>query len=379
MNQSDRYQHFLVEKQCGNSRAGRLFTDHSEILTPVLMPVGTQGAIKAILSNEIWDLGYRIILSNAYHLYLRPGVSVVEKHSNLHKMMNWKGAILTDSGGFQIYSLSPLKKIDDSAVTFRSHIDGSQHRLTPEDVVKIQETLGSDIIMPLDECLGYPAPQKEFEKATARTINWASRSKDCHDLNKGNLYAIIQGGMDVNLRIKCAEEVIKIGFPGYAIGGVSVGEDKYTSYFIVKETAAVLPKDKPRYLMGIGDPLDILHGVKNGIDLFDCVMPTRTARNGALYTKNGRINICRHEYVEDTAPIEEYCDCYCCRNYSKAYLRHLYISKEINACRLGTIHNLRFFSRFMSDIRKAILNEKFTEFEQEFVNKYTSSTKEILL
>lgn len=345
-----------------NARRGRLHTGRGVIDTPVFMPVGTQGTVKAVSPEELEEMEARIILSNTYHLYLRPGHGVVRELGGLHRFMNWNGPILTDSGGFQVFSLSEFRKIRDNGVEFRSHLDGSLHFLTPELAVEIQQALGSDIMMVLDECTPYPADESYATRSLELTSDWARRSKEARSTDQA-LFGIVQGGMYPELRRRSARELIKTGFDGYAIGGLSVGEPKELMYEMVALTAPLLPADRPRYLMGVGDLPDILHAVEQGVDMFDCVMPTRNARNGTLFTSRGRVRIKRAEYAGDPGPPDPDCRCHTCRNYSLAYLRHLYVAREILSMRLNTIHNLHFYLEFMKNLRLAVDEGRFAAFK----------------
>lgn len=361
----------------GNVRLGQIHTQRGIINTPAFIPVGTTATVKAMNQDELRELGAEIILSNTYHLYLRPGHEVIKKLGGLHKFMSWQGPILTDSGGFQVFSLSPLRKISDEGVEFRSHLDGSTHFLTPELAMEIQAGLGSDIAMAFDECTPYPATREYTLSSLKLTSKWARRCKEfgvkgspaCRQgrelgVNQA-LFAIVQGGTYRDLRKQSAEELIKMDFNGYALGGLSVGEPKELMYEIVNYTTPFLPQDKPRYLMGIGDLTDVLEAVSAGIDMFDCVMPTRNARNGTLFTSKGRISIKREEFKEDPSPLDPDCKCYTCRNYSKAYLRHLFISREILSMRLNTLHNLHFYLEFFRKMREAIKDGAFDKFKKE--------------
>jgi queuine tRNA-ribosyltransferase len=331
------------------------------------MPVGTQGTVKGLLPEQVLSLGADIILGNTYHLYMRPGHQLIASLGGLHKFMNWQGPILTDSGGFQVYSLGALRKINDDGAVFQSHIDGSKHFLSPEKAIEIQGALGSDIMMCLDECIAYPADRKKTEEALIRTIKWAKRCREAKKNEGQALFGIVQGGFYPDLRRQGVEEIGNIGFDGYAIGGVSVGEPKEIMMETLAATAPLLPKDVPRYLMGVGTPEDLVEGVFQGIDMFDCVMPTRSARNGLLFTNEGKVVIRNARYREDSAPIESGCDCYTCQNYSRAYLRHLYVAGEILAMVLNTIHNLRFYLRLMERMREAIRDGRFVEFRRDFI------------
>jgi len=328
------------------------------------MPVGTNATVKAMSPDEMKDLGAEILLSNTYHLYLRPGHKTISEVGGLHKFMKWDGPILTDSGGFQVFSLTNLRKIKDDGVEFRSHLDGSLHLLTPELVMEIQKALGSDIAMVFDECTPYPATKEYALNSLILTTKWARRCKEA--INRGQaLFGIVQGGVYEDLRKQSAEEIIKIDFDGYAIGGLSVGEPKELMYEMINWTAPLLPNDKPRYLMGIGDLLDVLEAVSAGIDMFDCVMPTRNARNGTLFTSQGRISIKREEFKKDSGPLDPECGCYTCQNYSRSYLRHMFMSREILSMRLNTMHNIHFYLEFFRRMRESINKGEFKSFREE--------------
>ncbi len=371
--------HFDLLKTCHDARAGELNTPHGKVLTPAFMPVGSQATVKTLTPEDVKGLGFNMLLANTYHLYLRPGIDVIKKLGGLHRFMGWNGAILTDSGGYQVFSLSPLCKITDEGATFRSHIDGSEHFLTPELAVKYQESLGADVIMVLDECSAYGDNKEKVRQAMERTYRWAERCLKTHKNNKQALYAIVQGGMFPDLRQVSAEYLTKLDFPGYAIGGLSVGEPKEVTLPIIEQTTALLPKDKPRYLMGVGSPDDLVAGVARGIDLFDCALPTRVARNGALFTRKGRINIRRATYAKMDKPIDPKCDCYTCRTFSAAYMSHLFRAEELLALRLATIHNLRFISNLMRDIRSAILDGTFDAFTKDFLSNYKTTDEQTRL
>jgi len=362
--------HFILLKTSNSARTGELYTPHGKVLTPVFLPVGSQATVKTLTPGEVKALGFDMLLANTYHLYLRPGIDVIKKLGGLHCFMAWDGAILTDSGGYQVFSLSPLCKISDKGITFRSHIDGSEHFLTPELAIEYQESLGADIIMVLDECSAYGDSKDKVRKAMERTHRWAERCLKAQKDNEQSLYAIVQGGMFPDLRKASAEYLTGLDFPGYAIGGLSVGEPKDVTWPLVEQTAALLPENKPRYLMGVGAPEDLIEGVARGIDIFDCALPTRVARNGALFTREGRINIRRAAYRKMDKPIDSACDCYTCRTFSAAYVSHLFRSEELLALRLATIHNLRFISNLMTDIRKSILDGTFTTFRKDFLARY---------
>lgn len=368
--------HFLLLKTSGSARAGELFTSHGKVLTPVFLPVGSQATVRTLTPEDIKETGFNMVLANTYHLYLRPGIDVIEKMGGLHRFMAWDGAILTDSGGYQVFSLAPFCKITDEGVTFRSHIDGSEHFITPELAVRYQETLGADVIMALDECSAYGDSQEKVRKATDRTHRWAERCLKAHKRNDQALYAIVQGGMLPELRKQSAEHLTNLDFPGYAIGGLSVGEPKDITFTLVEQTASFLPENKPRYLMGVGAPEDIVEGVARGIDIFDSALPTRVARNGALFTLKGRVNIRRATYSKMDRPIDPDCDCYTCRTFSAAYLSHLFRSEELLALRLATVHNLCFISNLIQRIRNAILDGTFNAFREDFLARYKTTDEQ---
>lgn len=359
----------VISKDTNTSaRLGRLTTPHGIVDTPAFMPVGTAGTVKGVTPEEVLESGAQIILGNTFHLYLRPGTGVINKFGGLHNFIGWDGPILTDSGGYQVFSLAKLRKINSNGVIFQSPIDGSEHIFTPEGVIEIQEIIGSDIIICLDECIPYPADYEYTKDSTDMTIQWAYRSKKVYSGTECGLFGVVQGGFYKELREYCAGELMKIGFDGYAIGGVSVGEPKEMMYTVLDQVAPVLPWDKPRYLMGVGHPDDIIEGVARGIDMFDCVVPTRHGRRGYLYTKHGHIIIKNACYKDDESPVEDGCTCYTCSKYSRAYLRHLFMSGEILGLRLNTIHNLHYFGRFMKDIRDAITDGKLSQLREEFYN-----------
>ena len=362
------FQFDLIKKDISTSaRWGRMITPHGTVNTPAFMPVGTQGTVKSMLPEEIKNCGTEIILANTYHLYLRPGYETIKKLGGLHRFMNWPDPILTDSGGFQVYSLGALRKIQSDGVMFRSHIDGSKHFLTPQKAVEIQEALGSDIMMCLDECTPYPATPKQTQESMALTVAWAKCCREAKTNNDQALFGIIQGGTYLDLRKQSVEETVSIGFDGYALGGVSVGEPKEIMYRIADTITPMLPEEKPRYLMGVGTPEDIVYGVSCGIDLLDCVIPTRCARHGLLFTNSEKIVIKNSRWRECNDPLDETCDCYTCKNYSRAYLRHLFVAGEILAMVLNTIHNVRYYMRLMEKIRAAINEGNFLEFKNEFL------------
>ena len=353
------------------ARRGRVNTPHGPIETPVFMPVGTAGTVKAMKPEEVRDMGAQIILGNTYHLYLRPGHEVVKAAGGLHKFMNWERAILTDSGGFQVFSLGAMRKISEEGVEFRSHIDGSKHMLSPEKSMEIQNALGSDIMMAFDECAPYPADRNYVKNSLERTTRWLKRCKEYHkNTEQQSLFGIMQGGMYKDLRKQSAEEIVELDLPGYAIGGLSVGEPKEIMYEVMDDCVDFLPADKPRYLMGVGSPDCLFEGLERGIDMFDCVLPTRIARHGMAMTSQGRVNIKNAKYERDFTPLDPNCDCYTCRNYSKAYLRHLFKSDEILSSMLMTTHNLHFLVNTMAGIRKAIEEDRFLEYKKEFYDSY---------
>jgi queuine tRNA-ribosyltransferase len=359
-----------------NARIGTLSLPHGDLLTPAFMPVGTNAAVKAILNADITTLGISLILANAYHLYLRPGMDVIKNAGGLHKFMAWDHNILTDSGGFQVFSLAPFRKIEEKGVYFRSHIDGSYHRLTPVDVVKIQETLGSDILMPLDICTPAGISEKEASVAVKKTFEWAKESIDYVRSGEskiaGYLFAIVQGNLFKSLRDVSSEGLLSLDFPGYAIGGLSVGEPFDVFVDILSHTARNLPEIKPRYLMGVGTPEYILAACENGIDLFDCVFPTRIARNACAFTRYGTLSLRLEKNKFDLGPIDPECSCSVCARYSRSYLRHLFKAREINASVLVTFHNLSFIQNLIISIRSAIFEGRFREFKREFLQKYMS-------
>ncbi len=360
------------------ARAGVFSTDHGQVETPVFMPVGTLATVKSLCPEELIDCGAQIILGNTYHLYLRPGCEVIEKFNGVHHFMNWRKPILTDSGGFQVFSLAKLSKISEEGYAFQSHIDGSRHLLTPEKAIAIQTCLGADIIMCLDQCIAYPAEKEAARTAMELTTRWAARCKTAwvNSDDPGNaLFGIVQGGMFPDLREMSARALADLDLPGYALGGLSVGEPKELMVEMADHTLPKLPSDKPRYIMGVGTPEDLVELVALGADMFDCVMPTRNARNGQLFTENGTLNICNARYKDDTHPVDDACTCYTCRNYSAAYLRHLYMTRELLAYRLNTIHNVHFYLHLMAQIRTAIHEKKFEKFRQNFYLKWDRQKK----
>lgn len=353
------------------ARRGRLHTPHGDVETPVFMPVGTAATVKAMKPEELKELGARIILSNTYHLYLRPGADIIREAGGLHKFMNWDRPILTDSGGFQVFSLGVMRKITEEGASFRSHIDGSKHMLSPEKSIEVQNALGSDIMMAFDECIPYPADYDYAKKSTERTSRWLERCKNAHkDISRQSLFGIMQGGMYRDLREKSAREIVELDLPGYAIGGLSVGEPRDVMYSVLDYSADLLPENKPRYVMGVGTPDHLFEGVERGIDMFDCVLPTRLARNGAAMTSTGRISIKNAKYEHDFTPLDHECHCYTCTHYSRAYLRHLFKANEILSSMLLSYHNLYFLVHTMENIRKAIEEDRFLEYKREFYMKY---------
>lgn len=383
---------YQLQKTSGTARRGVLKTAHGEIQTPFFMTIGTVGAIKGLVPQEIRELGGEVILSNTYHLHLRPGEDTVQKAGGLHHFMNWDGPILTDSGGYQVFSLSGIRKLTEEGVEFQSHLNGERIFLTPEKAIDIQLKLGSDIIMVLDECPAADQPRNYVEKSLELTTRWAQRCKLSFELGAGSLehnkdgaqskknsqlpaqssqllFAIVQGGMHPDLRKRSAEQLIEIGFDGYAIGGLSVGEPNEVMYKILEEVVPILPEDKPRYLMGVGTPQDILEAVERGVDMFDCVLPTRNARHGHLFTSQGVIRIKREEFKEDFSPLDPECECYTCKHFTKAYLRHLHVAGEILGLRLNTMHNIAYYLNLMKQIRLAIEEGRFDEFKAGILEK----------
>ncbi|MDX1763725.1 MAG: tRNA guanosine(34) transglycosylase Tgt [bacterium] len=351
------------------ARLGRYTTPHGEIATPAFMPVGTQATVKTLTPEEVRDAGGQIVLANTYHLYLRPGHELVREMGGLHAFMHWKGPILTDSGGFQVFSHSLLRKIGEEGVTFQSHIDGSRHHITPELAIEIQEALGADIIMAFDECTPYPVTRDYARQSMELTLRWARRCRNQKTRSDQALFGIIQGGMYRDLRQECADRLVEVGFDGYALGGLSVGETKALMYEMVEAAEPRLPEDQPRYLMGVGKPEDLVEGACRGIDLFDCVMPTRNARNGFLFTPQGRVVIKNAVHADQKGPIDPECRCYTCHHYSRAYLRHLFMAGELLALRLNTIHNLHFYLNLMEEIREAIAQDRMMAFRAEFYGR----------
>lgn len=363
---------FELIKTCKQSgaRLGVVHTPHGDIPTPIYMPVGTQATVKAMTPREMTEIGTKIMLSNTYHLHLRPGEELVKEAGGIHKFMSWDKPVLTDSGGFQVFSLAALRKITEEGVSFRSHLDGSKRFISPEVSMDIQMALGSDIAMAFDVCSPYPCDHRTAEEAMHRTHRWAERCKKHHTRQDQALFGIIQGAFYDDLRIESAKTLADMDFPGYGIGGLSVGEPKPIMYDMLEKIEPYMPKNKPRYLMGVGTPDCFLEGVLRGVDMFDCVLATRIARNGTCFTKNGRLVIRNAAYAHDFGPIEEGCDCYACQNFSRAYIRHLFKAQEITGGRLASIHNLRFLIRMMEEIRQAILEDRFLDYRKNFYENY---------
>ena len=360
----------IKEESNTKARLGELETNYGKYLTPMFMPVGTKATVKGVTPLELKSINSGIILANTYHLWLRPGEDLIDKSGGLHKFMGWDGPILTDSGGFQVFSLAKSKDISDEGVAFKSHIDGTKLLLTPEKSIEIQNKLDSDIAMSFDECIPYPATYDYVKKSILRTINWAIRGKKVFNNPRQVLFGIVQGGDYEDLRKECTEKLVNIGFDGYSIGGTSVGENKETMYRMVEYSTKYLPNDKIRYLMGVGDPIDIIEGVIRGVDIFDCVLPTRIARHGNAFTKYGKINLKNNKFKEDFTPIELECDCYTCKNFTKAYIRHLVNSDEMLGGTLLSIHNLRFLIRLTEDLRECIKNNNILAYRDEFIKNY---------
>ena len=365
---------FSLKSTQGKARLGELVTPHGRVATPAFMPVATQATVKTLTPEEVLELGTEMLLCNAYHLYLRPGVAAVERLGGLHRFMRWTGPILTDSGGFQVFSMGSLRRVDEQGIRFRSHIDGSEHKCTPELAIRNQEGLGADIIMCLDQCIAFGEDKEAVRQAMERTHRWAEvchlTHSACPRQEEQALFGIVQGGAFSDLREESAGIISSIPFSGYAIGGLAVGESKDQMYEVTQQVSDLLPRDKPRYLMGVGSPEDLVESVARGVDLFDCVLPTRVARNGALFTAQGRVNIGNRRFADLDQPLDPECDCYCCRNYSAAYLWHLFKAKEILGLRLASVHNLRFIQRLMAEIRSAINEERFEKFRESFWSRY---------
>ena len=366
---------FELDTTDNSARRGRLTFDRGTVETPAFMPVGTYGTVKAMTPEELQQIGAQIILGNTFHLMLRPGTGIIRQHGDLHDFMHWQGPILTDSGGFQVFSLAEMRKISEQGVKFNSPVDGAKVELTPEISMQVQRELGSDIVMIFDECTPYPATEQEARSSMELSLRWAERSKAAHGDNPAALFGIVQGGMYPQLRQQSIQRLVEIGFDGYAIGGLSVGEPAEERNHILDACLPQMPVDKPRYLMGVGKPEDIIEAVGRGIDMFDCVIPTRNARTGFLYTYQGIIKIRNSRYASDTRPLDESCGCYTCRNYSRAYLRHLDKCQEILGARLNTIHNLYFFQDLMRQIRSSIEENRFTQFAELFYKNYMGESQ----
>ena len=363
---------FTITARDGLARRASLVTAHGTVQTPAFMPVGTVGSVKSVCPRDLKDAGTQILLGNTYHLYLRPGDELVARRGGLHRFMGWDGPILTDSGGFQVFSLQDIRAIGEEGVEFRSHIDGSKHFFSPEKVVSIQRNLGSDIMMVLDECVAYGADREYTARSLELTTRWARRCREAYPVGSGDqlMFGIVQGGFFPDLREESLAQLREIPFEGFAIGGLSVGESPAQMYEILRHIAPKLPEDKPRYLMGVGTPLDILTGIESGVDMFDCVLPTRNARNGTLFTSLGRVNIKRAEYKEDDSPLDPACRCYACTHFSRAYLRHLYVSRELLSYRLNTIHNLTFFLDLAAQAREAVEQGRLAELKARYEAVY---------
>lgn len=358
-----------VDKNCG-ARYGILHTPHGDVEVPMFMPVGTLATVKTLSPEEVKSIGSGVILANTYHLHLRPGEDLVAEAGGVHKFMNYDGPMLTDSGGFQVFSLAKNRKISEEGVTFKSHLNGDTIFFSPESVIGIEEKIGADIAMSFDECIPYPATYEYAKKSTERTIRWAKRGKDAHKKEEQALFGIVQGGEFEDLRKECALKLVDMDFDGYSIGGTSIGEPKDVCFKMIDYAIKYLPENKPRYLMGVGSLDYILEGIAKGIDMMDCVLPTRIARHGTLMTHEGRVNIRKEMYKEDFTPLDKECDCYCCKNYTKAYLRHLYVSGESFGARLMSIHNLRFLISIVEGAREAIKEDRFLEYKDEILRKY---------
>jgi queuine tRNA-ribosyltransferase len=365
-------EYFKLQAQSGQARAGEIHTEHGVIKTPIFMPVGTRATVKSLWQEDLEELEAQIILGNTYHLFLRPGHELIERMGGLHKWMTWDRPILTDSGGFQVFSLSDLNKVTEEGVKFQSHIDGSYHMLSPEKSMEIQKSLGSDIVMIFDECPKLPASKERLRESMELTLRWAKRCHDYKLQDHQQLFSIIQGGLHEDLREECMERLIELDFPGYALGGLSVGEKNDEMVSFLNSFTPKMPKQKPRYLMGVGKPIDILNGIRAGIDMFDCVLPTRNARNGQFLTSHGPLNVKKERFKEDGLPPDPDCDCKVCKRYSRSYIRHLFNVGEYLAGQLISYHNIHFYLRMVEEARQAIFDDKFEEYYKQFTKKYTS-------
>ncbi|MBX2986681.1 MAG: tRNA guanosine(34) transglycosylase Tgt [Bdellovibrionaceae bacterium] len=367
---------FQIHETVGQARRGTLMTAHGKIETPVFMAVGTRATVKAMNVEELEACGTQVVLGNTYHLHLRPGEKTIRKLGGLHKFMNWHKPILTDSGGFQVFSLANLRHLTEAGVEFRSHLDGAKHFISPEKSMEIQMDLGSDIIMAFDECLKYPAEEKEIRRSMDLTYKWLLRSKAAMTRPGSLLFGIVQGGLSLKHRLESLAQITSVDLPGYALGGFSVGEPIHLMHELLPDVAPKMPAHKPRYLMGVGTPLDLIIAVDAGIDMFDCVMPTRVARNGTIYTWRGKVSIKRAEYKEDDSPLDPECDCYTCRHYSKAYLRHLFLSGEILGSRLNTIHNIHFYMKLMERARHHLAEGTWESFRDDCLSRFVKNRAE---
>jgi queuine tRNA-ribosyltransferase len=365
---------FKVHKTVGHARRGTLSTAHGDVQTPVFMAVGTKATVKALTVEDLEELGAQVVLGNTYHLWVRPGDELIKEMGGLHKFMRWNGPILTDSGGFQVFSLSQLRTLSEEGVEFRSHVDGAKLFLTPEKSMQIQMNLGSDIIMAFDECLAHPATDEQIETSMALTHRWLVRSKEAMTRRESLLFGIVQGGLSLKHRMKSMEQICSVDLPGYALGGFSVGEPIHLMHELLPQVAPHMPSHKPRYLMGVGTPLDLILSVDAGVDMFDCVMPTRVARNGTLFTWQGKVSIKRQEYRNDPSPLDPECDCYTCRHYTKSYLRHLFMSGELLGHRLHTIHNLHFYMTLMERMRTALENGSWESFRDDCISRFVKKS-----
>lgn len=367
---------FKLHKKNGQARRATFMTAHGSFETPTFMAVGTKATVKAMTPEELKECGTQVVLGNTYHLHLRPGEKLVKKMGGLHKFMNWNGPILTDSGGFQVFSLSGLRKMSEEGVEFSSHLDGAKYFISPEKSMEIQMDLGSDIIMAFDECLGYPATDEQIKKSMDLTHRWLIRSKNAMVRPESLLFGIVQGGLSLEHRKYSLQQVTSVDLPGYALGGFSIGEPIHLMHELLPDIAPLMPENKPRYLMGVGTPIDLIIAIDAGVDMFDCVLPTRVARNGTLYGWSGRMSIKRQEYKEDSGPLDPECDCYTCKNYSRAYLRHLFLSGEILGSRLNTIHNLHFYMTLMRKSREAIEQDRWPQFRDDCLTRFVRSDKQ---